>query len=58
MVKPLAKCTKFEKSFVYRAIELWNNSKKELRLIPDFDYKTFKTRIKQEMLQNYINFPT
>lgn len=58
LIKPLAKCTKFEKSFVYKAIELWNNAEKELRLISDFAYKTFKLRFKQEMLNNYINFPT
>lgn len=54
---PRAKNVKFENSFVYASIKLWNTAGKDLRNISQVEYKLFKMRYKAEMWQNFINFP-
>lgn len=55
--KPLARNGKFENCFVYSSIELWNNTKKDLKELRSQEYKLFKHRLKCEMWYNFINFP-
>lgn len=46
---------KYGKSYIVRAVRIWNSIPEEIKLIPDLN--CFKTRIKKEMLLNNLNFP-
>lgn len=51
---PFVNCLKYEGSFIYKSIELWNLSDNMLKQLHSSEYKV---RMKAEMLVNCINFP-
>lgn len=51
----IPKTRKYERSFVHQSIRIWNLLGEDLKQTRDL--RSFKTRVKSELLQNNLNFP-
>lgn len=47
----------FVNSFVLKSINKWNSLSDHFKMIPCYETKLFKTRVKKEMIGNKLNFP-
>lgn len=54
---PRAENRCYENSFVFRGIRKWNSISEHFKLIPSYEAKLFKTKVRKEMIGNKLNIP-